>query len=170
MSKATVENKAKTILGIDPGSTTIGYGVVSCTNNRGKPKAVAYGYINLKECIGQEARLLQLHEDLKELLNKYKPDCLAIENIYFFKNAKTINKVIQSKGVILLTAIQSKVKVYEYTPLQIKQTISGYGKADKKLIQKLIQSSFEIKTDINPDDVSDALAIALCHVRHLTDF
>jgi len=113
---------------------------------------------------------LHLYKDLKILLKKFKPDSLAVENLYFFKNAKTITTVMQSKGVILLTAAQAGINVHEYTPLQIKQTISGYGKADKKFIQRLVQISLDIKSDIKPDDASDALAIALCHLRHLTDF
>ena len=162
------ELHSKKIFGIDPGSTTIGYGVIHCNHKISNPTSVGYGYIDLKGHKSQEIRLLQLHEDLKKLLRLYKPDCIAIENVYFFKNAKTITPVAQSKGVILMTAAQLKIKVHEYTPLQIKQTISGYGKADKKLIHKLIQSTLNIKSNIRPDDVSDALAIALCHLRHLT--
>ena len=157
----------KKILGIDPGSTTIGYGVLSYKNSNAKPLTVGYGYIDLKKYHGQH-KLLQLHKDLKELIKQYKPDCMAVENVYFFKNAKTITTVMQSKGVILLTAAMFNVTIHEYTPLQIKQTISGYGRADKKFIQKLVQSSLAIKSDIKPDDASDALAIALCHLRHLT--
>lgn len=160
----------KKIIGIDPGSTTIGYGVLSTNGKGSKPIVTGYGYIDLKKHKGQEERLLHLHEDLKILLKKFKPDCIAVENLYFFKNAKTVTTVMQSKGVILLTAAQAGINVHEYTPLQIKQTISGYGKADKKFIQRLIQISLDIKSDIKPDDASDALAIALCHLRHLTDF
>ena len=158
------------ILGIDPGNTIIGYGVLNCKNGTEKPKAIGYGYIDLKMYPSQGKRLLSLHEDLKELLHRYKPNSIAIENLYFFKNAKTFTAVMESKGVILLTAAQFNINVYEYTPLQIKQTISGYGRADKKLIQKLIQSSLNITPNIKPDDASDALAIALCHLRHLTHF
>ena len=157
------------VLGIDPGSTTIGYGAINYKKNETKPKAIGYGYIDLKKHTRPEKKLLHLHEDLNELFKEYKPDCIAIENLYFFKNAKTITSVMQSKGVILLAAAQAQINIQEYTPLQIKQTISGYGRADKKLIQKLIQSSLEIKLDIYPDDASDALAIALCHLRHLTN-
>ena len=160
----------KNVLGIDPGSTTIGYGVIGFKDNIARLETLGYGYIDLKKHSGQEKRLLQLYKDLKELLKEYKPHCMAIENLYFFKNAKTITSVMQSKGVILLTAAQAGISVYEYTPLQVKQTISGYGKADKKLVQKLIKSSLNIRSDIKPDDASDALAIALCHLRHLTSF
>ncbi len=163
-----LSKNTKNILGIDTGSTVIGYGAISYKSSE-HPKAVGYGYIDLAVPKDPSKRLLQLHEDLKEILKIYKPDCVSIENVYFFKNAKTIIPVIQSKGVILLTCALAKIDICEYTPLQIKQTISGYGKADKQLIHKLIKSTFNIKSDIKPDDVSDALAIALCHFRHLTN-
>ena len=169
--------EARNILGIDPGSTKIGYGVISykCRSNflnppnGADPQVLGYGYIDLKNHIGQEKRLLHLHEDLKEIFTEYKPHSMAIENIYFFKNAKTFGAVVQSKGVILFTAAQAKINVYEYTPLQVKQTIGGHGKASKNFLQKLVKSSLDINCNIKPDDASDALAIALCHLRHLTN-
>ena len=160
--------KTKNILGIDPGSTKIGYGVISYESRVSSPKSVGYGYIDLSHCAYESKRLLRLYSDLKEIFQKYEPVAIAIENIYFFKNAKTVIPVLQARGVILFTAAEAKINVSEYTPLQIKQTISGYGKADKKLIQKLVQSSLDICTNIKPDDASDALAIALCYFRHLT--
>ncbi|MBI2995832.1 MAG: crossover junction endodeoxyribonuclease RuvC [Candidatus Melainabacteria bacterium] len=162
-----LNNKAKTILGIDPGSTTVGYGVLCYGNGETKPKAIGYGYIDLKGNSDKGDKLLQLYNDLKALFKKYKPDSIAIESLYFFKNVKTFVPVMQSKGVILFSAAESKIKTYEYTPLQVKQTISGYGKASKSLIQKLIQKYLDINSTIKPDDASDALAIALCHANHL---
>ena len=159
----------KNILGIDPGSTQIGYGVISFKNKNSKPKALGYGYISLQKYPDPGERLLQLHTDLKEIFTKYKPDCMAIEGVYFFKNAKTFTPVIQSKGVILFTAHEANLKIFEYTPLQVKQTICGYGKGSKALVHKLVQSSLDIRSNIKPDDASDALAIALCHLRHLTN-
>ena len=157
------------ILGIDPGSTVIGYGVIEYKDKNRRPKALDYGYIDLKNHHKQEQKLLHLNQDLKEILKKYKPKYIAIEKIFFFKNAKTFTAVSEAKGVILLTAAEARLGIYEYTPLQVKQTISGYGKADKKLIGKLIQSSLDIYSRIKPDDSSDALAIALCHYNHLTN-
>jgi len=178
MNNILKENTLK-VLGIDPGSTKIGYGLLS-VNGKGKstPKTnfqeelsvLGYGYLDITGFANKGERLIQIQKDLKELFSKYKPNCIAIENIYFFKNAKTFNSVVESKGVILLTAAWARIKVFEYTPLEIKQTITGYGKASKNLIQKLIQSSLSIKEDIKPDDASDALAVALCHVRNLTYF
>lgn len=157
----------KKILGIDPGSTKIGYGVI-CKTGGEEPTLVDYGYIDLKKEPNVGKRLMQLCRDVSFLISKHKPDCIALESIYFFKNAKTITPVIQSKGVILYTAAKANVNVFEYTPLQVKQTISGYGKADKNFIQKLVQRALNYKNTIRPDDASDALAIALCHLRHLT--
>jgi len=158
----------KKIIGIDPGSTTIGYGVLSTNGKGSKPIVTGYGYIDLKKHKGQEERLLHLYKDLKILLKKFKPDSLAVENLYFFKNAKTITTVMQSKGVILFTAEKEDIKVYEYTPLQVKQTVCGYGRGSKSFVKKIVQLSLDISTNIKPDDASDALAIALCHLRYLT--
>lgn len=158
----------KIILGIDPGSTVIGYGAINYKKPNSKPKTLGYGYIKLNNCPTEAKKLLQLHEDLKELIFKYKPHSIAIEGVYFFKNLKTFSPVMQSKGVILFTAAKANINVFEYTPLQVKQTICGYGRGDKKLIHKMVQSSLDIRSNIQPDDASDALAIALCHLRHLT--
>ena len=161
--------KNNVIVGIDPGSTIIGYGVISYEDKSRKPKTLDYGYIDLKNYYKQEEKLLHLNQDLKHLFKKYNPKYVAIENIYFFKNAKTFTAVSEAKGVILLAAAEAGVDIYEYTPLQVKQTISGYGKADKKFIEKLIQSALDICSTIKPDDSSDALAIALCHYHHLAN-
>lgn len=161
--------KTKCILGIDPGSTTIGYSVIKY-NNSSKPELASYGYIDLKNYSEKGEKLLHLNKDLKCLFKKYKPGCIAIENIFFFKNLKTATAVMESKGVILFSASEANIKVFEYTPLQVKQTISGYGKADKAFIEKTIKNIFGIKKSIKPDDTSDAIAIGLCHLRHLTGF
>lgn len=160
------KHNSNRILGIDPGSTTIGFGVISYENTHRKPKAVDFGYIDLKDYKRQSEKLLQLKKDLKNVIKKYNPESIAVESIFFFKNRKTFTSVCEAKGVILLVAAESSIKVTEYTPLQIKQTISGYGKANKKLIEKLIQTSLDIRSKIRPDDSSDALAIALCHFHH----
>ena len=157
------------ILGIDPGSTTIGYGLISYKKNTVKPEVIDYGYIDLKSYRKQEEKLLHLNQDLKQIFKKYNPRYMAIENIFFFKNAKTFTAVSEAKGVILLAGAEAKVQINEYTPLQVKQTIAGYGRADKKIIEKLIKSSLDICSSIKPDDSSDALAIALCHYHHLSN-
>ncbi|MBI1859260.1 MAG: crossover junction endodeoxyribonuclease RuvC [Candidatus Melainabacteria bacterium] len=169
MTNKIKKRNKKVILGIDPGSTTIGYGILKCNGNINQPEVINYGYIDLKGHLQQEIKLLHLYLDLQEIYNIYKPDTIAIENIYFFKNVKTANSVIQSKGVILFSAAKAKIKIFEYTPLQVKQTISGYGKATKKFVEQAVKFSLKINKDIKPDDASDALAIALCHYRHLTN-
>ena len=158
--------KVTRILGIDPGSTIIGFGVIDA-NGLSTPEAVDYGYIDLKKYATQQEKLFNLNKDLKSVIKKYEPDTIAVENIYFFKNSKTFVAVSEAKGVILLSAETAGIKVYEYTPLQVKQTVAGYGKADKDLVQRLIQTSLDIRSKIRPDDSSDALAIALCHFFHL---
>lgn len=164
-NKKTKDNEI--ILGIDPGSTIIGYGVIGLKKSgvSSKPFVIGYGYLDLTEHKSHQKRLLQLHSDLKEVLDKYEPSVIALESLFFFKNAKTIVPVLQSRGVILLTAALKNIKVFEYTPLVVKQSISGYGKADKNLIQKIVKSTLNIERTIRPDDVSDALAIAICHSR-----
>lgn len=166
-NKNSTTNKSNIILGIDPGSTQIGYGVITYKKNV-SPKALGFGYINLKGYRSDGERLVQLHEDLRKIIAKYKASIIALENIYFFKNSKTFSPVMQSKGVILFTAAQEDIKVYEYTPLQVKQTVCGYGRGNKSFLKKIVQLSLNISTNIKPDDASDALAIALCHFRHLT--
>lgn len=169
MKKQNKNTSCKTaILGIDPGSSVVGYGVIVTNEKNTQPEPAGFGYIDLRKYSTQQDKLVQLKKDLEKLIKKYKPGSMAIENIYFFKNAKTVSNVLQAKGVILLVANLAKIKIYEYTPLTVKQTISGYGKASKNLVQKLVKSSLGIKFDIKPDDASDALAIALCHLRHLT--
>ena len=162
------ENKKKVtrILGIDPGSTIIGFGVID-GDKSARPKVIDYGYIDLKQYQTQQEKLFNLNKDLKSIINKFNPDTISVENIYFFKNSKTFIAVSEAKGVILLSAAIAGIKAYEYTPLQVKQTVAGYGKADKNLVQKLIQTSLDIRSKISPDDSSDALAIALCHFYHL---
>lgn len=155
-----------TVLGIDPGSTKVGYGVVYHKKKTTLSQALSYGYIDLTGKKSSSDRLLHLHQDIQELIKKFKPSVLAIENVYFFKNLKTFSPVMESKGVIILTASKLNVPVYEYTPLQVKQTIAGYGRADKNYIQMVVKSALGIEKNIKPDDASDALAIGLCYIRH----
>ena len=113
------------IIGIDPGSITIGYGVIGIEERAVSPTVIDYGYISLGGYNHQAERLLNLNKDLKTIFKKYKPQSVAIENVYFFKNAKTFIAVSEAKGVILFTAAKANIQINEYTPLQVKQTISG---------------------------------------------
>ncbi len=151
------------ILGIDPGTAIVGYGVVSFTKSRKKNiKVRDFGIIETFTEDKPEMRLKTIYQGVSKLLKKFKPQILAIENIYFFKNLKTALPISQAKGVIMLAAAQKKVQVLELTPLQVKMAICGYGQADKKQVQKMVQRILKLKKFPKPDDAADALAIALC--------
>ncbi len=154
------------ILGIDPGLATIGYGIIRTTDKKqrakNKLKCLNYGCIITKPGTLTTERLKKINQGLNKIINHYKPEVLAVENVYFFKNLKTALPVSQAKGVILFTAAKKKIPTYEFTPLQIKMAITGYGKADKKQIQKMIQILLKLKELPTPDDSADALAAAVC--------
>lgn len=160
------------ILGIDPGTARTGFGVVSKipsskSKNRGEIKCLDYGLIQTDPSLVPAERLKKINNELNKLIKKYQPKVLAVENVYFFKNFKTAIPVSQAKGVILLTAAKKKIPVYEFTPLQVKMAITGYGKAEKKQVQKMIQVLLNLKELPKPDDASDALAIAICYTNSL---
>ncbi len=152
------------ILGIDPGLATMGYGVIEAAH--GNFQVVDYGVVTTpKECTLPE-RLRQLEDGVKELIESFRPDNIAIEELFFSKNITTGIPVAEARGVILLTAVKSLGdEVYEYTPNQIKQAITGYGSADKIQMQHMIQALLRLKRIPRPDDAADALAVALCHAQ-----
>jgi len=154
------------ILGIDPGIAATGYGTIRTSDKQrainNKLKCLGYGVIQTDPQFSSGERLKRLNNELDKLIKKYQPDILAVENVYFFKNLKTAMPVSQAKGVILLTAAKKKIPVYEFTPLQVKMTIVGYGRADKKQIQKMVKVLLNLKEVPRPDDAADALAIAIC--------
>ena len=154
------------ILGIDPGTATTGYGVIRKRKNR--LETLDYGCILTSPSSPPSERLKKINNDLNLLIKKHKPNILAVEKLYFFKNLKTAMPVSQAKGVILLTAAKKKIPVHEFTPLEVKMAVSGYGRAEKKQVQKLIQTI--LKLEENPedknrrkDDATDALGVALCY-------
>lgn len=149
------------ILGIDPGTATTGYGVIE--QNAGKIRLIEYGCILTKPKQPLEHRLKQIHEELAEIIAKFQPAEIAVEELFFSNNAKTAIAVGQARGVILLTATLHNLDVFEYTPLQVKNGICGYGGADKKQVQKMVQMLLGLKETPKPDDAADALAIAICH-------
>lgn len=153
-----------TILGIDPGLATMGYGVIEAA--RGNFAVVDYGVVTTpKECTLPE-RLCQLEDGVKELIETFKPQNIAIEELFFSKNITTGIPVAEARGVILLTAVKILgEEVYEYTPNQIKQAITGYGSADKIQMQHMVQALLRLKSVPRPDDAADALAVALCHAQ-----
>jgi crossover junction endodeoxyribonuclease RuvC len=157
------------IIGIDPGTASTGYGIIETTNdnepkNKKKLKCLDYGVIKtLPSSIAPE-RLKKIYNELSKLIKKYKPEILAVESLYFFRNLKTAIPVSQAKGVILLTAAKNKIPVIEFTPLQAKMTITGYGWSEKPIVQKKVKNLLKLKEIPKPDDAADALAIAITYV------
>lgn len=154
------------ILGIDPGTAIMGYGIIDCTGNRFG--AVDYGC--LRSSAGQplNLRLNKLFNELNDLLHRHRPDCLAIEELFFNRNAKTALAVGQARGVALLAAARAGVEVYEYTPLQVKQAVVGRGRAEKRQVQYMVRVLLNLPEPPRPDDVADALAVAVCHANNGT--
>jgi crossover junction endodeoxyribonuclease RuvC len=151
------------VLGIDPGTATTGWAVLEEQN--GEIRTLGYGFISTEKETSDENRLLEISKDLKKIIAKYQPEEAAIESLFYFKNQKTIITVAQSRGAILLTLTQKGVKIFSYTPLQVKQAITGYGKAEKKQVQLMTKNILKLASLPKPDDVADAIAIAACHIN-----
>ena len=151
------------ILGIDPGTATTGWAILSEKN--GKIVPLTYGHISTDPKKTDSERILEISKDIHEIIKKYKPQEAAVEDIFFFKNQKTIITVAQARGAILLTLCQNNVRVASYTPLQVKQALTGYGRAEKKQIQMMTRNILKLEKLPKPDDTADAIAIALCHIN-----
>ena len=151
-----------TILGIDPGLATLGYGVIE-KDARGNCRAVDCGVVLTPKEESLPVRLVMLEEGVRKILDKYHPDEVAVEELFFSKNITTGIAVAHARGVALLACVKHCGKLYEYTPMQIKQALTGYGKADKKQIQSVVASLLKLKSIPKPDDAADALGVALCH-------
>lgn len=149
------------ILGIDPGIAIVGWGVVDVINS--KPKVVSYGVITTEKELSLPERLKIIDEDLLSIIEKYKPDEISMEELFFNTNQKTGIMVAEARGVILLRCFSYTNKLFEYTPLQIKQALTGYGRAEKKQIQEMTKTFLGLKSIPKPDDAADALAVALAH-------
>lgn len=149
------------ILGIDPGLARVGWGVIK--DEGGKQEAIDYGLFETAASLDMDSRLLKVHEFITSLIKKYKPDILAAEQVFFGANAKTALMVGHARGVIILTAAQNNLKTVSYTPLQVKMSLAGYGRAEKKQIQILVKSSLKLPKPLTQDDTADALAVALTH-------
>ena len=150
------------ILGLDPGLATLGYGVVE-KDEKGVCRAMDFGVIVTPKEEGLPVRLAMLEEGIGKILEKYRPDEVAGEELFFSKNVTTGIAVAHARGVALLTCVKKCGRLYEYTPMQIKQALTGYGKAEKKQIQTVVASLLKLKTVPKPDDAADALGVALCH-------
>ncbi len=151
------------ILGIDPGYGIIGYGVIE--KNGSKIKPIDYGVIQTPKDEDIAVRLAILYDSLNSLIEKYKPDEIAVEELFFNTNITTGIKVAQARGVILLCAVRECGRLFEYTPLMVKQSLTGNGRADKKQVQYMVKMMLNLKTEPKPDDAADALAIAICHAN-----
>lgn len=156
------------ILGIDPGTGICGFGVVKFTTHK-NPQVVTVGVITTPAHTPQADRLLDIYESLHQIIDETKPDEVSIEKLYFNQNITTGISVAEARGVVILVAKQYGLPIYEYTPLQIKQTLTGYGRADKKQMQEMVRQTLGMEKIVKPDDAADALAAALTH-HFMTQF
>lgn len=150
----------KIILGIDPGIAKTGYGLISQT--REQLEVITYGCLTTQTGIELPERIKQIFQALDRLIKKYRPIEVVVEEIFFCKNVKTALKVGQARGAVLLVAMLNELQIREFTPLQVKQALTGYGRADKLQIQKMVQTILRLEKLPKPDDAADALAIAIC--------
>lgn len=150
------------LLGIDPGTATSGWGVIDATNPR-KLKQIEYGTIKTAKESLMEERLVKIHVSIRHVIETYHPDVMVIEKLFFNTNVKTAMTVGQARGVYLLTAGEYKLPVFEYTALEAKMKLTGYGRAEKEEVRSKVKEYLNIHTDIKPIDASDALAMAICH-------
>ena len=154
------------ILGIDPGVGTVGFGVVDAV--KGRNTYVACGAVTTPPNTALSPRLDMIYNDLNELIVTFAPEAIAVEELFFSKNITTGIAVAHGRGVILLSAYRSGVPVFEYTPMQVKQAVVGYGSAKKNQVIYMVQKLLGMKTPPKPDDAADALALAICHARSMT--
>ncbi|MFA5270435.1 MAG: crossover junction endodeoxyribonuclease RuvC [Patescibacteria group bacterium] len=151
---------SRIILGLDPGTATTGFGVVK--EDRGEISLVDCGYITTPSTDSASDRLLVIGRAVEKLLKTYRPEVVAVEKLFFAKNQTTAMAVSQSRGVILASIARQQLPLLEYTPLQVKQSITGYGKADKQQVQRMVKALLKLEQVPKPDDAADALAIAIC--------
>lgn len=151
------------VLGIDPGYAIVGVGVVEYKNSRFS--LVNYGAITTDAGVPFNRRLEIIYDELTEIIEKYKPAAMSVEKLFYNSNAKTVIDVSQARGVIMLAAQKTHTPVYEYTPLQVKQSVVGYGRAEKKQVQDMIRRILGLSEIPKPDDAADALAMAICHAH-----
>ena len=154
------------ILGIDPGVAIVGFGVIE--SDRGQQRMIQYGAITTQAGLPLATRFVQIGNDLEQLIEQFQPDELAIEELFFSKNITTGIAVAHGRGVVLYTAEKMQIPIYEYTPMQVKQAVVGYGLAEKKQVMDMTRRLLKLKSIPRPDDAADALAIAICHARSAT--
>ncbi|MGI6158929.1 MAG: crossover junction endodeoxyribonuclease RuvC [Limnochordia bacterium] len=149
------------ILGIDPGTAITGFGVVRVEHNR--HTVLGYGAIRTSSKEATAKRLETIYQELSSLIKEFEPDCLAVEELFFNKNSATALAVGQARGVAILAGSHAGLPVYEYTPLQVKTAVTGYGRADKEQVAYMVRMLLGLQTTPQPDDITDALAICICH-------
>ena len=152
------------ILGIDPGVATVGFGVISETG--GRPTPIRYGVITTPAGMRFALRLSQIHNDIEELITKFKPEAIAVEELFFNTNLKTAISVAHGRAAIILAGEERGIQMYEYTPLQVKKAVTGYGHAEKKQVMDMVRRLLAMEAVPQPDDAADALAVAICHARY----
>ncbi len=152
------------VIGIDPGTAITGYGVVQ-EDERGDLTAIDYGVITTPAKMPMPERLVQLYRQLKEIVLLHRPDSAAVEKLFFQKNVKTAITVGQGRGVAILALAETEISVAEYTPMEIKQSVVGYGGADKNQVQQMVKALLYLEDIPRPDDAADALAVAICHIH-----
>ena len=151
------------IIGVDPGYAIVGIGVIEYNGNRFRP--LEYGAITTPAGMPTVDRLKKIYDEMTLLIDKYQPDAVAIEELFFNSNQKTAINVAQARGVILVSVTNRSVPIFEYTPLQVKQSVTGYGRADKGQIQQMVKTLLNLNIIPKPDDAADGLALAICHAH-----
>lgn len=149
------------ILGIDPGTATTGFGLIKKSGS--KLTKLDAGVISTPKTEHMQNRLKMLYDDLSQLVKTHQPDYIAVEKLFFTNNITTAMSVSQARGIALLVAAQNKIELAEYTPLQVKMSVTGYGQAEKKQVQEMVKKILKLSVIPKPDDAADALAIAICH-------
>ena len=151
------------ILGIDPGYAIVGWGVIEYNAN--KFSVLDYGAVTTEAKTPFNDRLKMVYDGIDTIMKRYSPQALAIEKLFYNTNAKTVIDVAQARGVINLAAVQNNIPIFEYTPLQVKQSVVGYGRAEKKQVQEMTRVILKLEKIPKPDDTADALAMAICHAH-----
>ena len=153
------------ILGIDPGMAIVGYGLIE--GKEENYKLIASGSIQTDKKLDDSKRLLEIYNDLSTIVEKYKPDCASVEQLFFFKNQKTVIPVAEARGVILTVLEKYNIPTYSYTPMEVKQVLTGYGRAEKKEVDRMVHLTLGVDELPKLDDTVDAIAIAICHSRKI---
>ena len=151
------------ILGIDPGMAIVGYALIDVVGD--KIELLTSGSIQTDKKLNDSKRLVEIYDDLSTIVEKYQPDCASVEQLFFFKNQKTVIPVAEARGVILTVLEKFNIQTYSYTPMEVKQVLTGYGRAEKKEVEQMVKLTLQSENLPKLDDTVDAIAIAICHSR-----